>query len=225
MIHVPCWKLINSSTKRHSSADIYEFAQSRYPLFNTGNTFENECETLIDLTSTTAQGLNNTKLGHLLRRFLRLPAEIRSIISRNCPPSLLSSLLTISNISPQDLTKCRSGRTVIEYKDDDAGNFLCTKQAPVFSQQYLSSIAFNKDEGILVRKADFNGIRFTIWLYGLRAISILYTDGSTSDWLGDPTNGWTGVMLTNNITAFHILRDVSSFVRMAPFQLLKNCRI
>ena len=42
-----------------------------------------------------------------------------------------------------------------------------------------------------------------MWLatdhYGLCAFIILYADGSTSDWLVDPMNGWMGTMYGNEI--------------------------
>ena len=178
----------------------------------------------MDFTNTTAEGLGDTNLGYLLGRFLGLPAEIRSIISANCPPSLLSSLHTVSRISPLDVAECRSSRTVIEYKYDTTVNFLGATQTWVLGQQYISSVVFNKIGGILVKRADFGGIRFTIGRYGLRALSILYADGSTSAWLGDPTNGWTGVMYTNDVRKFHVLHDVSP-VFIALDQLLMEGRI
>jgi hypothetical protein len=162
----------------------------------------------MDFTKTIAEGLADTNLRYLLRRFLGLPPEIRSIISAHYPPSLLSSLLTVSKISPLDVAECRSGRTVIEYKYDAIIGSLWAAQTSILGQHYISSVAFNKSGGILVQRADFKGIRFTIGRYGLRGLSILYADGSTSAWLGDPTNGWTGVMYGSSLKILHILQDV-----------------
>jgi hypothetical protein len=161
----------------------------------------------MDFTNTTAESLDDTELGYLLRRFMRLPPEILSIISANCLPSLLSSLHTFSKISPLDVAKCRSGRTVIEYKYDTIVNSLWAAQTSILSQKYISSIEFNKSERILLQRADVTGIRITIRRYRLHALSIIYADGSTSAWLGDPTNGWTGVMYGSNLK---ILLDITN---------------
>jgi hypothetical protein len=212
IVHTPCWKLINTSRKRHSTAFIYEFARSSYPLFDIGDGCDSEHNTLMDFTKTIAEGLADTNLRYLLRRFLGLPPEIRSIISAHYPPSLLSSLLTVSKISPLDVAECRSGRTVIEYKYDAIIGSLWAAQTSILGQHYISSVAVNKSGGILVQRTDFKGIRFTIGRYGLRGLSILYADGSTSAWLGDPTNGWTGVMYGSSLKILHILQDVRSLL-------------
>ena len=42
---------------------------------------------------------------------------------------------------------------------------------------------------IAVDRSEIRGIKFVIDHYGLRAISILYINNSTSSWLGDDTGG------------------------------------
>jgi hypothetical protein len=71
---------------------------------------------------------------------------------------------------------------------------------------YLRS-RLTKSERILLQRADVTGIRITIRRYRLHALSIIYADGSTSAWLGDPTNGWTGVMYGSNLK---ILLDITN---------------
>ncbi|KAH8587321.1 hypothetical protein B0O99DRAFT_401865 [Bisporella sp. PMI_857] len=161
----------------------------------------------MDLTVIDTQDLSSVQDSAIaLKLFVQLPPEIRSIISTYFQPSLTSSLFTAKKTLLLDSAQCLR-RTVVER--NNIVNSLWVRERSVFNEQYISSIAFNKTEGMPVRTTEFKGLKFTIGRYGLRALSILYTDGSASAWLGSPTNGWTGIMYGNDISELHVLHDVS----------------
>lgn len=223
-----------------SALSIYELARSIYPLFNVGDVFADEHRTLMDLRDTDTQDLASTNAANGLKLFLKLPTEIRTMISAVSRPSLMSSLQTVRDISrsllkhPPDVRllllpafqRLLSSLFIVRRMPPGAAkrllrriaehntiiSSLSTAQTTIFGRQYISSVAFNKPEGISVRTTDFRGIRFTIGRYGLRALSILYADGSTSAWHGDPKNGWMGILYGDDIRDLHVLEDVSPLV-------------
>ncbi|KAH9216127.1 hypothetical protein DL95DRAFT_460419 [Leptodontidium sp. 2 PMI_412] len=58
-----------------------------------------------------------------------------------------------------------------------------------------------------VAELEIKGLRFTVGMYGIQAISILYRNGSASPYAGDPVNGWTSVMYGSNLKVLRILKD------------------
>jgi hypothetical protein len=86
----------------------------------------------------------------------------------------------------------------------------------VLGQRYISSIEFDntgmcdsRDSQLIpIQDLEIKGLRFTVGMYGIRAISILYDDGSTSPWAGDTTSGWTGVMYGESLKILRVLKDV-----------------
>jgi hypothetical protein len=212
IVHKCCWKLIMLRTS-HSLTSIYRFAQSRYPLFDTGDTFDSEHDTLMDFTNDTIADLSNTNLKKFLEQLIMVvPPEIRLIISKYCSPCLTSSLHTAKRIQSLDISGAHSLQTVVKHRNDN--HYLEAAQTSIFGVDYLSSIAFNKSKGVSVSSA--KGVIFTIGRYGLRALRIVYADNSTSAWLGDAENGWTGVIYSNNIQELHMIHEV----RATPKSLL-----
>lgn len=90
----------------------------------------------------------------------------------------------------------------------------------VLDQRYISSVEFDKtgecdsrdSQLIPIQELEIKGLRFTIGMYGIQAISILYRNGSASPYAGDPVNGWTSVMYGSNLKVLRILKDVRFFL-------------
>ena len=226
IVHKCCWKLIMSRTS-HSFTSIYRFARSRYPLFDTGNTFDSEHDTLMDFTLDTIADLSNTRPKKLLEQLIiAVPPEIRLIVSKHFSPCLTSSLHTVKRIKSLDISGAQSLQTTIKHRYDD--HYLAAAQTPIFGENYISSIVFNKSKGVPVLSTKSKGIIFTIGRYGLRALRIIYADNSTSAWLGDPENGWTGVMYSNSIQELHVIHEVRAsplVFFLALHQVLISTRI
>jgi hypothetical protein len=90
---------------------------------------------------------------------------------------------------------------------------LYAKSILVWGSSCISSLEFHHINGISLNRFKIKGVRFMIGPYGLRALSILYADDSTSAWLGDPTNGWISVMYGTDISRLQILKDVRSLMQ------------
>ena len=90
----------------------------------------------------------------------------------------------------------------------------------VLGQKYISSIEFDKtgecnsrdSQLIPIQELEIKGLRFTVGIYGIQAISILYRDGSVSLCAGDLVSGWTGIMYGSSLKVLRILKDVRFFL-------------
>ena len=60
-----------------------------------------------------------------------------------------------------------------------------------------------------LRVGDVRGVRFALHPYGLRAIRVLYDDGSMSSWLGSTDPSWFGEVHGTDLSQLHVLLDVS----------------
>jgi hypothetical protein len=168
----------------------------------------------IDLSNSTKRIRVDTIIGRGLRIFSRLPAEIRSMISERFVRSQSLSLLTGSETSRMLLEVIgRSRSDVIELECNTIVETLYAESVSIWGSTYISSLKFNNTKGISINKSEIKGVRFIVGLYGLRALSILYADDSTSAWLGDPTNGWIGVVYGTDISRLQILKDVRSLMQ------------
>ena len=200
-----------------TTVSTYMFARSTYPLFNTRHIKE-RLRIVPDFTSAvTGQIAARTDVGQLLEPLAKLPAEIQLGISANCAQTLLSSLLTAAESSKLlQLVKHGSlNQIIVDLNCSATVETLSAHSVSIFGQRYLSLLSFNPGDleiknqsWITVNKSEIRGINFVIDHYGLRAISILYADNSTSSWLGDDTGGWKGVIYGDNLRNLRIIRDV-----------------
>ena len=73
---------------------------------------------------------------------------------------------------------------------------LCINTRNIFGRDYISGIGFNQSGedliSVQVLSQNIKGLRFALGRFGLRGIRILYSDGSCSPWLGDPSGSWFG---------------------------------
>jgi hypothetical protein len=166
---------------------------------------------MVDFPNSTNKTKVDTIIGRGLRIFSRMPAEIRSMISARFVRNLSYSLLTGGETSCTLLNIIdRSRSDVIELECNTMVETLYAKSISVWGRSYISSLEFNSTKGISVNRFKIKGVRFMVGPYGLRALSILYANDSTSAWLGDPTNGWIGVIYGTDISRLRILKDVRS---------------
>ncbi len=121
------------------------------------------------------------------------------------------SLIIVAEISSTLLSTLKNnlGQRGIELVSDTTIESIYAKTISIFGQGYISYLSFNNPKGLLVKRSKSQDIKFVIGRYGLRAFSILYPDDTTSSWLGDPTNGWIGVMYGSEIRRLRILQDVT----------------
>jgi hypothetical protein len=151
-----------------------------------------------------------------LHIFSCLPVEIQSIISAHFVRNLSLSLLAGSETSYMLLDIIDQLRLdVIELERNTIVETLYAKSISVWGSSYISSFRFYNTKRI---SSDIKGVRFMVGPYGLRALSILYADDSTSAWLREPTNGWFSVIYGTDISRLRILKDVRSLI-----QCLTNC--
>jgi hypothetical protein len=155
----------------------------------------------IDFPNSTNRTSFHTIIGRGLCIFSRLPVEIRSMISAHFVRNLSLSLLAGSETLCMLLNIIdRSCSNIIELECNTMVGTLYTKSISVWGSSYILSLRFNNMKGISVNRSDLKGVRFVVGPYRLRALSILYTDDSTSAWLGEPTNGWFGVIYGTDIS-------------------------
>lgn len=222
LFHHPCWKLINRSTTDHTSLQLYRFARSTHPIFE-DTEFEDERRKRrrmpLHFTSTLAEKSEETEIGGLLRCLSRLPPEIQFSISAECPRTLLSSLLIVSQTSTPLLSLIQHNgldQSVVRINCDTNVHTVSSRSIELFGESYITLLGFNehvendsKDPNVIaVKRLKIKGIKFVLGCYGIRAVSILYADNSTSAWLGDPARGWNGVMYGDTLGSLRVIRDV-----------------
>lgn len=83
----------------------------------------------------------------------------------------------------------------------------------IFGRAYLREIQFNQIESqdyILVVCLTVVALHFATGTYGLRALRVVFKDGSLSFWAGSlDSECWYGSLPTQNLTDLRVLRDVS----------------
>ncbi|KAH8817091.1 hypothetical protein F5884DRAFT_243327 [Xylogone sp. PMI_703] len=215
LIHVDCWKLVNVLNENLSPLSLYEFAQSTRPIFELDDKYATR-DAEIDFAFITSTPVPNTELGRLLSSLSGLPAEIRLMISAYCTSSFLLSLMVIGTSSTVLIETCKNclGRRTANLICPTAVNTLYAESISVFGHEVISCLRFNDARGIRLKRSGIKGLKFALGRYGLHALSVLYTDDTTSPWIGDPTNGWIGVMYGSDIGHLRILQDDLKYLRV-----------
>lgn len=116
--------------------------------------------------------------------------------------------------------------------DDDDDNespdtWLVASMVKMFDQKtYIHRLAFttsceDEDEGkdqetpslrILAKPDAIQGVGFVLGVYGLRAVRLLYQDGSKSAWLGGPKRGAYGKIYGASPNLLRVLQDVCLYL-------------
>ncbi|KFY92256.1 hypothetical protein V498_05076 [Pseudogymnoascus sp. VKM F-4517 (FW-2822)] len=211
LIHLPCWKLIRLLDPTLTLRSIYEFAQSTHPLFSATHIPEGQDITTTGFTDVINENDSRSDVGKLINHLSRLPLELQLAISEACPSNLLSSLVTVAQITFELISafKRSQGQRHVELICHSDVRTLCAKTVSIFGNKYISSLRFNElsesSEKIQVKESEVTGIKFAIGRYGIKALRICYASDESSGWLGDPRAGWIGVMQGSDITSLRIL--------------------
>lgn len=218
-VHRDCWKLINTTKPTHGvMSALYKLARSIYPIFEDQDGSHELQMRIVENVLSTADA--QTDLGKLFGYISELPAEVRAeILVYSQKP--LSPLLTVLSTSAPllDLIKQGdSGQGSIDVTCSDTIDSLSGQLLSIRGRRYISRLSFNETMGltrrdhdsISVRTSAIKGVKFVVDCDGLRALSILYDDDSTSAWLGDMAGGWRGTMLGDIGRGFRVLQDVRS---------------
>ena len=213
LVHRVCWRWIRQFNENCTALSIYELARSTYPIYELRDAVDGEnSKAATDFPNSINKTQDDTGIGQGLRIFSRLPAEIRSMISALFVRNLSWYLFAGSETSSLLLSTIdRSRSDVIQLECNTLVETLYAKSISVWGSSYISSLSFNNAKGISVKRSAIKGIKFIVGPCGLRALGILYADdndNSKSAWLGDPTNGWIGVIYGTDISRLWILKDV-----------------
>lgn len=214
LAHKCCWKAINHPTVI-PSLQLLKLAQHTRPL---GPPLSQDVhrrylsrQTQLDAYST------ETALGSLLEQVVRrLPLELQCNILDYLEGSLFASLLKAKAVAPfllgrLGLGKCAKPRT-INLGIVGAITSLHVRSSNILGRPFLTGIGFNQSEccpWIPVRSTCIQGLQYALGEFGLRAVRILYVDGSRSTWLGDPSSCWLGTVMGSDLQMLYVLADVS----------------
>jgi hypothetical protein len=213
LVHIDCWRLISGQKSRPKIASVYKFAQSTYPLFGNEHVRRVPDRIATDFTNMPYDNNSNkTDMGRFLGSLSRLPPEIQLAISARCRRNLLSSLLKVLKTS--SILVGFNGRigSIPDLIWNTAVENISARLLNVYGRSYISLLGYNVTMkhgfSIPVKGSSTRGLKFVIDVYGIRAISILYLDGSSSAWLGNVRGGWKGIIYGEHIIGLRATRDV-----------------
>jgi hypothetical protein len=219
-VHLDCWKLINRLKPNHSALRfLHKLAESTYPIFDDRDKVEWHKRIPCDVFGAVALDATQTDVGLWLGSISRLPTEIRLNVAMYYYQGLLSSLLTVYSKSTLLLKVIKPkilGGSTIDIVCSDNINSLSARLVSVCNHKYISRLGFSRTSNlgmtdqysIPVRRSGIKGIKFVVGHHGLRAISFVYNDGSTSAWLGNEIGDWKGSILGGNFRGLRVLQDV-----------------
>lgn len=82
----------------------------------------------------------------------------------------------------------------------------------IFGRGYISEIGVDQSGddvlSVPVSSRQVAGMRFALGRFGLRALRVLYDDGSKSAWLGDTSGSWFGNIRGTQLRNLHVTADV-----------------
>lgn len=217
-VHLSCWKMARQNGGQVPGESLYKLAENTRPII--------DWRYLIDKVPQPPLGFPraeevqaNTSLGAFMRHSpTHLPEELQqeilSYLRGTLIFSLLSTLQTISvlrQIHPRPpsgwISRCLAG-TVTE---TDA---LRGETVRIFGQTYLRQLEVAKDGdalplSILIKNQCVRGLKYVLGTYGVCAVRVLYDDGSSSPWLGSPSEGWNARVYGSDLGRLCVVQDVS----------------
>lgn len=153
-----------------------------------------------------------TSLGRLVRNIAdRLPVELQYEIGQHLGGHFVGSLLhtsfavgSVRQIRPYHGPK----RRAVVCKGPVRSLYVDTRS--LFGLHYISEVGLNKHRGdfIETNNVGVRGLRFAFGSHGLRALRLLFNDGSMSRWLGDPRYCWYGEFYGGDLKTLSVTRDV-----------------
>ncbi len=201
LAHRDCWGFVYKlSANNLPNSSLYAFAQSSCPLFSILPEAHRPRQKPIVIAQK-----SHTDLDSLLDLLSGLPVEIQFTILKSLDQTLVYSLLVAAE-SYKLVTLINKGnisQTVVDLYPIES---ISSSSVSIFGQSYISLLKSDSRQQRNLPVKHMKGIRFVIDIYGLRALSIVYSDDSVSSWLGDATGGWKCVLYGRN--HFRITRDV-----------------
>lgn len=158
-------------------------------------------------------------LGGIFKRISGLPQELVDMVMDNMKGTKVLSMLRTKDTLLYLFPRLRLGYSLnhpsyITPVINAPLTGLYARETELLGQTYLSELGFNKTEDVLtvsLEKKPIRGVQFYASSLGIRRVRILYTDKSSSAWLGrwSPHSGWVGTVLGDDLNALRVLSDVS----------------
>lgn len=164
---------------------------------------------------------DESPLGELLHAVAtRLPVEVCNVIlSTICDENedsgpMVMSLSRASAVIPPYLCAVTDSALPVWKKVPVRGTIdgISIETSSVLGVVCISEVRLGgRDSGgsVTLRGVGVRGIRFALHSYGLRAIRVLYDDGSMSPWLGSTNASWFGEVHGTDLNKLCVLGDVS----------------
>ncbi len=161
-----------------------------------------------------------TGLGRILdlvwdRLPLELSRAVFSYLSDDMTSALMRALQTpIYLESASQLRPKKEIRYLLNsVGSDDDVEWFSGCMISMFGNTYLHQVSITKSKeknpylAVPINSKAIRGLKFVLGTYGLRALCVVYQDGTNSLWLGDPSNGYHGIV-HGQLSDFVILSDV-----------------
>ena len=236
--HQVCWKIVRQLRPHFTCYSLYKIAQATQPITALDLHQEASQRSLDSFPGDVCNFSKATSLGKILRRCDSLPCELQQEIRQHLSGDLTATLLSAARNSMPFLHQLVDpGPTpsmVFKHllPDGAAGDeaCLCWTTIVILGQAYLRRVEVSEmdrttveiETGELsgtmrIRISNIRGIKFVLGTYGLRSISIIYQNGSTSPWLGEPgQGGWYGRIDGLEPRRLHVVQDVSGISSDSP---------
>ncbi|KAK5996553.1 hypothetical protein PT974_01889 [Cladobotryum mycophilum] len=214
--HVCYWKVARQLHSNCSCLEFYRLMRQLHPVLPRTRLAK---EAPWNLASFRDLG-PTTNLNSLLSRSAGLPQELQRLMLQSIPPnSLVFCLLAafqsaslLSELNYQVSTPVFSLKGLVPESFIGTG-WLYATCISIFGRTYLRRIRMSSCQdksrayGLEINVKSLQCLRFVVGSLGISAIRLVYRNGSLSDWLGDPGNGWHGSILSFHISDLQILQD------------------
>lgn len=180
----------------------------------------------------------DTNCARLVARCALLPQEMQSQILGYLACTLVSSLAVACHTANSFFDLVDQGPVPVLRHGDlfqdlpmdtyTPLGLLMAKRSYLFGSEYLRDIKVVprapqdglSPDGIIVRTDVESLIQFSLGLHGLCALRVLYQDGTSSTWLGDPSAGCHGTEAAVSLRKCTVIQDVRnttpSALRLQP---------
>ena len=204
--HQICWDVATAAGK--TQASLLDYAANTTPVLLP------QFSAYRDSDLTFPSGIRaKTPLGELLRGInSRLPVELHYEIAKNLHGHIMHSILRASEIARTTRGEHTSSDHETEMiRSSGPIRSLSIKTRSVFGLYYISEIGFNsdQDDSIPTDITGVHGIRVATGRYGIRAMKVLFVDGSESRWLGDTRHCWYSETYHGDLRRLLITSDAS----------------
>ncbi|KAK0634681.1 hypothetical protein B0T17DRAFT_611650 [Bombardia bombarda] len=228
--HRLCWKVVRQQHGHIPNITLYKLAQQTHPIFSSLDLIIEQLQRAA-IFPQLAKSTNESTDGfaHLLSRAgALLPLEVQQEVLQYINSDLTFSLMTALHTTASFLNLLNHApspsKMIVKLHptaSQDTG-WLCGTTIEMFAHEYLHRIHMAQYDNtgdrlglsIPVHMDAVSGVRFVLGTYGLRAIRILYRDGSVSPWLGNPTKGSYGTVYGTDLGCLRILQDDLKVIRV-----------